>query len=108
MSIHEDIQKLFAQVLREHDGNKAAAARSLGINAVTFWGWIEGSRKQKEIIFDAIERAGGRLVMPGEDKAGSATEHELAIVRAKAESLARENELLRKLLSKYEEEKPKD
>lgn len=72
MSIQADIQKLFEKVLQEHGGNKAAAAASLGVNPVTFWGWVKGNRKKNEVIFDAIDRAGGKLICPGEAPAYSA------------------------------------
>lgn len=42
MKIEEKIQMLFTQVIEKYGGNKKAAADSLGINAVTFWGWVKG------------------------------------------------------------------
>lgn len=44
MGFKEDITHIFSEVLRQHGGNKAAAAESLGVNTVTFWGWVEGKR----------------------------------------------------------------
>ena len=35
MSFEKDIQEIFQEILNQHGGNKAAAADSLGVNAVT-------------------------------------------------------------------------
>ena len=68
MSIEHDIQRLFRRILDEENGNKAAAANRLNTNAVTFWGWITGSRGQKgrQTFYNAIDLAGGRLLVPGD------------------------------------------
>lgn len=68
MKIEEKIQKLFAQVIEKYDGNKKAAADSLGVNTVTFWGWVKSGRGMTMIrpLLNAIERAGGVLLIPGD------------------------------------------
>lgn len=61
MKIEEKIQRLFTQVIEKYGGNKKAAADSLGINAVTFWGWVKSGRGMTMIrpLLNAVERAGG-------------------------------------------------
>lgn len=90
MSIQADIQKLFGKVLQEHGGNKAAAAASLGVNPVTFWGWVKGNRKKNEVIFDAIDRAGGKLICPSETSAFTSAPYELDQLREQNKKLQAE------------------
>ena len=66
MGIENDIQKLFSKVLEEYGGNKSAAAEALGVNNVTFWGWITGKRSLNSVLCGAIDKAGGILLIPGE------------------------------------------
>ena len=66
MGIENDIQKLFSKVLEEYGGNKSAAAEALGVNNVTFWGWITGKRSLNSVLCGAIDKAGGILLLPGE------------------------------------------
>lgn len=75
MGIEHDIQRLLANVLKEFNGNSAAAAASLGVNPVTFWGWMQGTRRPARVLYEAIDKAGGVLLIPGEprpDESGEA------------------------------------
>lgn len=65
MGIENDIQKLFSKVVDKYNGNKAAAAESLGVNPVTFWGWVTGKRSLNPVLCGAIDKAGGILLVPG-------------------------------------------
>lgn len=105
MGIEKDIERLFASVLEKYRGNKAAAAASLDINAVTFWGWATGKRKPPSALCKAIDMAGGVLLIPGEPAPiRQGNEEELTRLRDKVDSLTRENALLHKLVNKYEVE----
>lgn len=122
MGIEKDIEQLFAMVLKKHHGNKAAAAGSLDINTVTFWGWATGKRKPPAALCKAIDNAGGKLLLPGEPEPPAREdrdvesvrsqeaefarlrEAELARLRERVESLTRENVLLHKLVNKYEDD----
>ena len=90
MGIENDIQRLFQGVLDEHNGNKAAAAASLNVNAVTFWHWVTKTRKMPSTLCKAIDSAGGKLLLPGEAMPTSLDQD------AKVESLLKEiNSLIR-------------
>jgi hypothetical protein len=103
MGIEEDIKSLFKEVLVKHGGNKAAAARSLDTNSVTFWGWVTAERKPPAALCRAIDKAGAKLVWTGEDVFTlSAKDQEIKKLQEKIESLSRENDLLNKLVRKYE------
>ena len=103
MGIEKDIERLFASVLEKYRGNKAAAAASLDINAVTFWGWATGKRKPPAALCKAIDMAGGILLIPGDSAPIlQDNEEELVRLREKVDSLTRENSLLNKLVNKYE------
>lgn len=105
MKTEENIKRLFAKVLEEHGNNKSAAAASLETNPVTFWGWVTGKRGLNKALCSAIDKAGGKLFLPGEDAPLSArqgSEREIERLREKADALARENALLHKLVKKYE------
>ena len=105
MTIENDIQRLFEMVLQKYGGNKAAAAASLNTNAVTFWHWVSGTRKLPSTLCKAIDNAGGRLLLPGENAPLSTEQdREVERLREKIEHLTKENALLTKLLSKYEAE----
>ena len=54
MGIENDIQKLFSKVLEEYGGNKSAAAEALGVNNVTFWGWITGKRSLNSVLCELL------------------------------------------------------
>ncbi|MDR0827357.1 MAG: hypothetical protein LBN33_05705 [Desulfovibrio sp.] len=66
MSIEKDIQQLFELILQQHGGNKAAAAESLNVNPVTFWHWVTKTRNLPSTLCKAIDRAGARLLIPGD------------------------------------------
>ena len=66
MGIENDIQKLFSKILEQYGGNKSAAAEALGVNNVTFWGWVTGKRSLNPVLCGAIDKAGGILLIPGE------------------------------------------
>lgn len=107
MGFQEDLQRLFAYALAQHDGNQAETARALDVNAVTFFGWIKKSRKQGEALYRAIDNAGGRLLVPG-DEAPQAQDarmvEEMERLKLHVEYLKRENALLQKLVGRYEHE----
>lgn len=112
MGIEKDIQRLFAGVLEKCGGNKAAAAASLNVNAVTFWGWATGKRKPPKALCAAIDSAGGKLLMPGEMPPASPDKvKDVEDLRREIAFLTRENELLSRLVDKYtadEREKNED
>ena len=66
MGMAESISKLFMQLVERHDGNKANAARSLGVDPTTFWNWASGKRSFNPALCQAIDRAGGILLIPGD------------------------------------------
>ena len=110
MKIEESIKRLFANVLEEYGNNKSAAAASLEANPVTFWGWVTGKRGLNKALCSAIDKAGGKLLLPGEDtsfSSGQDSAREIEKLREKTESLARENALLYKLVSRYEADERK-
>ena len=105
MGIENDIQRLFAGVLDEHGGNKAAAAASLDVNAVTFWGWTTGKRKPPSALCKAIDSAGGKLLLPGEFPPASPDQsRDIESLKKEIGFLTRENALLTKLVNKYDAE----
>ena len=68
MTFSEDIKKVLLQIVEDCEGNKAAAAKRLGVNPVTFWMWITGERDPvKPAISSAIDASGAYLVFRGED-----------------------------------------
>lgn len=106
MSIKNDISSLFAQILAEHDGNKAAAAASLDVNTVTFWHWMNGTRNPAESLFKAIDKAGGKLIGPGisEHKTDKSDVTKIAELKKEITALQRallERDLQIKELEKY-------
>ena len=66
MGIEESILALFKQLIAQHGGNKAAAAASIGVNSVTFWGWVKSKRGLNRALCQASDRAGGILLIPGD------------------------------------------
>lgn len=66
MGMAESISKLFMQLVERHGGNKADAARSLGVDPTTFWNWASGKRSFNPALCQAIDRAGGILLIPGD------------------------------------------
>ncbi len=66
MGMAESISKLFMQLVERHGGNKANAARSLGVDPTTFWNWASGKRSFNPALCQAIDRAGGILLIPGD------------------------------------------
>lgn len=67
MGFDRDIKKMLMQVLKDCNGNKAAASEKLGINSVTFWSWMNGKRKPVQLaIASAIDKAGAHLVFKSE------------------------------------------
>lgn len=117
MGIEADIQRLFAKVLQKYGGNKAAAAASLDVNNVTFWGWVTGKRQINPALCKAIDRAGGVLLLPGERTQTSAKsdddlekmrervavlEHEISLMERERTALNEANDALKKLVSQLE------
>lgn len=69
MGYLDDIQKILKQVLERHNGNKAAAAASLGVNSVTFWGWIEGTRiPTTQALAPLMDKLNASVLLPDEDQ----------------------------------------
>ena len=66
MGIEESIKELFNRLIAQYGGNKAAAAASIGVNPVTFWGWVKSKRSLNPALCQAIDRAGGILLIPGD------------------------------------------
>ena len=66
MGIEESIKELFNRLIAQHSGNNAAAAASIGVNPVTFWGWMNNKRGLNHTLCQAIDRAGGILLIPGD------------------------------------------
>ncbi len=66
MGMEHDVRKIFEKILENNFGNKKAAAKALGINSMTFWGWVEGTRHPNQVIFQALDAAGARLLPPWE------------------------------------------
>ena len=75
MGIEESIKELFNRLIAQHSGNNAAAAASIGVNPVTFWGWMNNKRGLNHTLCQAIDRAGGILLIPGDSvPAGGSTQ----------------------------------
>ena len=69
----------FRQMVEEEGDNQAKAAAKLGVNQVTFWGWLSGSRNiGSDALWRALDAAGAHVVR-GNDKFTdeTVTEHEL-------------------------------
>lgn len=96
MGIEQDIKKLFSKVLDKYEGNKSAAAENLGVNNVTFWGWITGKRNLNSVLCKAIDNAGGILLIPGEKH-----EH----IASDTDTLREKNIELTKRIEELEKEK---
>jgi len=102
MGIEKDIQRLFQGVLDKYDGNKAAAAASIDVNPVTFWHWVTKTRKMPSTLCKAIDSAGGKLFLPGEQPPTSPEqERDIEALKKEIAFLTRENELLTRLVDKY-------
>ena len=61
MGFEDDIQKIFKTVLEQHGGVKRKAAEAMGVNEVTFWGWLQGTRKPLKTFAQAMDRLGVSL-----------------------------------------------
>lgn len=104
MDIMQTVQDLFGKVLADHDGNQAAAARSLGINSVTFHGWIRGNRKKDDTMLRAIERAGGIILPPGassEDNSSVIKDLREKIMSLESELAVKDRQIAELLKYKY-------
>ncbi len=64
MGMEEDVRHILEKILEQNAGNKKAAAKALGVNPMTFWGWMEGTRNPSHILFKALDAAGARLLAP--------------------------------------------
>lgn len=100
MNIEEKIKQLFDQVIEKYNGNKSAAAESLGVNVVTFWGWVKGSRSMNKALLGAIDRAGGILIIPGDPAPGQSMDAEDLI--GKVRELEKQVDELKEYKAKYE------
>ena len=79
MPIKEEVLNVFRQMVEEEGDNQAKAAAKLGVNQVTFWGWLSGSRNiGSDAVWRALDAAGAHVVH-GNDKFTdeTVTEHEL-------------------------------
>lgn len=100
MTFSEDIKKILLQIVEDCEGNKAAAAKRLGVNPVTFWMWITGERDPvKPAISSAIDASGAYLVFRGEDSKKS---NNLKELNDKIEELEKEIEELKIYRYKWE------
>lgn len=100
MTFSEDIKKILLQIVEDCDGNKAAAAKRLGVNPVTFWMWITGERDPvKPAISSAIDASGAYLVFRGED---SKTSNNLKELKEKIEKLEKQIKELETYKHKWE------
>lgn len=111
MGMENDIQKLFSQILDQYGGNKSAAAEALGVNNVTFWGWVTGKRSLNSVLCGAIDKAGGILLIPGEvsrpasrqaPSSQSGTNEEMRQLNQKIKELEKKVEELRDYKAKWE------
>ena len=105
MGIENDIEKLFSKVVDNYDGNKAAAAEALGVNTVTFWGWVTGKRSLNSVLCGAIDKAGGILLVPGEsnsDPTSSNTAQNVQNFTKQIEELEKQVEELKIYKNKWE------
>ena len=65
MNLKEVAKKVLDDFLASHRGNARAAADALGVNHVTFWGWVKGTRTPAlGQISDVFERLGVRTHLP--------------------------------------------
>lgn len=64
MGMEEDVRHILEKVLEDNAGNKKSAAKALGVNPMTFWGWMEGTRNPSHILFQALDAAGARILAP--------------------------------------------
>lgn len=68
MPIKEEVLNVFRQMVEEEGDNQAKAAAKLGVNQVTFWGWLSGSRNiGSDALWKALDAAGAHVVR-GNDK----------------------------------------
>ena len=68
MGFKDDITRIFSEVWRQHGGNKAAAAEFLGVNAVTFWGWVQGKRvPNMEALAPVLDKLRAKITLPDDD-----------------------------------------
>lgn len=103
MGIENDIQKLFSKVLDQYGGNKSAAAEALGVNNVTFWGWVTGKRSLNPVLCGAIDKAGGILLIPGELPTPTPQpEPNIQFLNKRIEELEKKVEELRDYKAKWE------
>ena len=99
MTFSEDIKKILLQIVEDCEGNKAAAAKRLGVNPVTFWMWITGERDPvKPAISSAIDASGAYLVFRGEDSKN----HNINESSKKIEELEKQIEELKIYKHKWE------
>ena len=65
MNLKESAKKILDDFLASHKGNARAAADALGVNHVTFWGWVRGTRTPAlGQLSDVFERLGVTLRLP--------------------------------------------
>jgi hypothetical protein len=65
MNLKEATKKILDDFLESHKGNARAAADALGVNHVTFWGWVRGTRTPAlGQISDVFARLGVKVSLP--------------------------------------------
>ena len=105
MGLEQDILTLFRQVVAQCDDNKSKAAKLMDVTPVALSYWISGARRISPEACKAVDRLGGKLLIPEELTVSSdahiATPTEL--MEQKIDALERENALLRKLVALYEQ-----
>lgn len=94
MGMAESISKLFMQLVERHGGNKAGAARSLGVDPTTFWNWASGKRSFNPALCQAIDRDGGILLIPGDSVPASGETKPQAAPRPQGAASDRVSELI--------------
>jgi SOS-response transcriptional repressor LexA len=81
MKLKEAAHKLLEDFLASHRGNARAAADALGVNHVTFWGWVRGTRTPAlRQISEVFERLGVEIRLPEHPEAAT---REVCFVDAK-------------------------
>ena len=65
MKLTEAAKKALDDCLAAHKGNARAAADALGVNHVTFWGWVKGTRTPAlHHISEVFDRLGIKVSLP--------------------------------------------
>lgn len=67
MGFADDFRQLLLKI-QEEEGSQLRAAQKLGVSNGAFSSWLSGARgKGHTALFTALDRAGARLVFPGQN-----------------------------------------